>query len=472
MSDYRKQTDKTHIVTLTSQVTNATWGQKVATVGDKVKFFVQTGFVGNGSDIEIEVEDKSGKKLEKLKAQVYGDQFAGFYAIPEKAKEEITFTAKLKKHGLTMKSGAMIVVPLIKVTNLKWGQKEARRGDIVKLSADVVGLPDETGGMIIIYEYDQDGAHDFITKFPCRVKNKKVEAEWEYEYHEDTDEIPTQQEKEKYGKNYNPPEYFFVIDFYGQRFGDKQESELLLFRDWIEVLLTNGPEEPIPDEPYILSLPDGNSIEGKTDKEGRIKKENISPGNVWIEFPGLFNLVIMDKGKQIEGRDRGTQKIDIFSLLGGKPYKSRPVKIDKFKEQDIDNEEFDELEYDDQFTEPLERSQIVYFEGEKALEHPKYYKVAGAHRVSGFIHHVSVMHCITVCILTSSHEVIRQPIDYRLNDKRGKCVMIGQTIDGMIYYDEVGIGVYELIIDNQSYWVPSSDEANAVELVLLRSSKK
>jgi hypothetical protein len=288
MADYRKQTDNAHTITLTSQITNASWGQKVATVGDKVKFFVQTHFVGNGSEIEIEVEDKKCKKVEKLKGQVFGDQYWGSLVIPEKAKEEITFSAKLPKHGLIMKSGTMIVFPLIKVTNMKWGQKEARRGDIVKLSADIDGLPDDAEVMILIYEYDQDGAHDFITKFPCWVKNKRLQTEWEYEYHEDTDEIPTDEEMKKYGKRYNPPEYFFVIDFRGQRFGDKQESKLLEFKDWIEVeLKAKLTGYPISDEEYIIILPDGKEIKGRLDDDGFAHIEDIPPGKFKVTFPEL-----------------------------------------------------------------------------------------------------------------------------------------------------------------------------------------
>jgi len=253
-------------------------------VGDKVKFFVQMHFVGNGSEIEIEVEDKKSKKVEKLKGQVFGDQFAGSLVIPEKAKEEITFTAKLPKHGLTMKSGVLVVFPLIKVTNMKWGQKEARRGDVVKLSADIDGLPDETEVMIRIYEYDRDSAPDFITKFPCRVKNKRIQAEWEYEYHEDTDEIPTLEEMQKYGKSYNPPEYFFVIDFHGQRFGDKQESKLLEFKDWIELALYDGAGNKMKDIEYKMILPDGNQRNGKLDASGYAKEDNIPPGNVTVKW--------------------------------------------------------------------------------------------------------------------------------------------------------------------------------------------
>jgi hypothetical protein len=295
MSEYKKQTDEVHEVKLDSKITNVNWKQKIATVGDTVSFFVQTHYVGSGSEIEVKFEDKKGKirlstgdEPGKMKGtvsgKVYGDQFMGTIVVPEKAREELKFTVKLNKHGLEMKSKPIPVFPKINVTNLKWGQKEARRGDIVKISADVENLPDEAEVMIIIYEYDQDGAHDFITKFPSRVKNKKIETEWEFEYHEDTDEIPTQEEEEKYGKNYNPPEYFFVIDTYGQIFGDEQESGLLEFKDWIELVLFDGTGAEIPDIGYRLKLPDGNQRSGKLDENGYAKEDDIPPGKVTIEW--------------------------------------------------------------------------------------------------------------------------------------------------------------------------------------------
>lgn len=300
MPEYKKQTDKIHEIKLDSKITNVNWRQKSVVVGNKVSFFIQTHYVGNESDIEIKFEDKKGKvkvstidNPKKTKGsitdKIYGNQYMGTIIVPEKAKEELKFTVKLKKHNIEMKSKPIKVYPKVNITNLKWSQKEARRGDIVKLSADVENLPDAEEIMILIYEYDQDGAHDFITKFPCPVKNKKIETEWEYEYHEDTDEIPTQKEKEKYGKNYNHPEYFFVIDFYGQRFGDNQESKLLEFKDWIEFELIDTSGNPIKEEEYELTFADGTKKKGKLDKEGKVRIEDVPPGKAEIIYPKLFS---------------------------------------------------------------------------------------------------------------------------------------------------------------------------------------
>ena len=244
-------------------------------------------FVGSGSEIEIEIEDKKGNKAQPIKGQVFGDYFAGSFIIPDTMKEEITFTAKLSKHGLQMKSKAMTVFPLIKVTNMKWGQKEAKREDVVKLSADIEGVQNDTEVMILIYEYDRDGAHDFITKFPCPVKNKKINAEWEYDYHADTDEIPTDEEKKKYGAKYNPPEYFFMVAVDGKKIGEKQESGLLTFKDRVEFTVFGPDGKPCANKKYTLTLADGTKKNGSLDSEGKAVVDDVAPGRYTIEVEDI-----------------------------------------------------------------------------------------------------------------------------------------------------------------------------------------
>jgi len=285
MKEYKKSTDEIQSITLESQITHALWRSSLAFVEETIPLEVLTHFVGNGSKIEVKVEDKKGKKVGEIKGEVYGNYFGGTVIVPKKAREEITFTAKLPDHGIELKSDPVVVIPLFEVTNQKWGQKEARRGDVVKLTADVKEAPDGLEYMIYIYEYDQDSAHDFITKFPCRVKDQNLEAEWEYEYHEDTDEIPTEEEKKKYGGKYNPPEYFWVAELGGKRFGDDQESGLLEFKDWLIIELYDDENNLIPNEKFIIHLPDGTKKKGSLNSKGFSKLEDLPPGKVEIEYP-------------------------------------------------------------------------------------------------------------------------------------------------------------------------------------------
>jgi hypothetical protein len=278
--EYKKQIDKEHKEPLESEIVRAVWFGKVACVGSQLGFDVWTHFVGTGSDIEVKIEDKKGKKIEKIKGKVFGDKFGGSLIVPEKAKEELTFTAKLSKHGLEKKSGP---VRLIKVSNLRWGQEEARRGDSVKISADIEGMHEGSEVMVYIYEHDQDGAHDFITKFPVPVKDKKIETEWGYEYHEDTDDIPTEDELQPEGRKYNYPEYFFMLNIDAC----KVKSDLLRFKDWIKFGLRDAYGDPIKDAKFVVIYADGTKKEGRLDSNGKAKLEDVPPGPYKIDFPDI-----------------------------------------------------------------------------------------------------------------------------------------------------------------------------------------
>jgi hypothetical protein len=275
---YKKQSDKFHEIKLDSKIMSVYWKQKMATGGGTVSFFVQTHFVGNGSTLKIELIDQSGKTFGKYEEKISGNRFWAQVQVPADAKDALYANIKMPKHGLEMKSNPLIILPPIEIENLKWDKKEARRGDVLKMTADVKGAPDGTEAEIEIWEHDADGVHDLITKFPVLVKNSKVEAKWEFEYHEDTDEIPTEEESEK---GYNPPEYFFRI-----RVGEViSDSDLLEFKDWIVIRLKDLDGSPIPDADFILHLPDGSEKKGKLDSDGYSKVENIPPGKFLVEFP-------------------------------------------------------------------------------------------------------------------------------------------------------------------------------------------
>jgi protocatechuate 3,4-dioxygenase beta subunit len=167
---------------------------------------------------------------------------------------------------------------LIEISNAKWDKEEARRGDVLLLSADVKGARDGTEAQIEIWEHDADGNHDFIEKFLVQVKNEKVETEWKFEYNEDTDEISTAEESEK---GYNPPEYFFRVTAKGET----TESGLLRFRDWIEIRLLDGHGEPVAGAEYVILFADGSKTQGKLDKHGSATINDVPPGPYWLQFP-------------------------------------------------------------------------------------------------------------------------------------------------------------------------------------------
>lgn len=284
MSEYQGQTDQVHEVKLTSVISQAMWDRPMSWAGEDVGILVFTHFVGDGSEIRITIRNDSGSRLDRIEDKVYGNRFKGTWTISNKAKDAIYFEAELRKHSLKKESEKMRIIPPIEITNAKWSQQEARRGDILTLTADVKEVPDGTEALIEIYEHDEDGAHDFITKIPVYVEANKIEIEWQYEYHEDTDDIPTAAESEK---GYNPPEYFFRVKI-GKVMA---ESGLLEFKDWVEFVFLDDSENPIEGMEVTLQAPDGSELKKTSDSDGKIEIKDALPGKYEIisqELPDSY----------------------------------------------------------------------------------------------------------------------------------------------------------------------------------------
>jgi hypothetical protein len=276
MSEHKGGTDAAHKIKLESEIQRARWLVPVVAAGATARFEVVTLWVGDGAAIEIEVK-KGGKKLGTVEGAVGGGRFESTIEVPEGTDGEITFEAELPKHKLKAKSNPLRVKPGRSVANARWDREEARRGDVVKLSADTKGLREGESVKLTIYEHDDDGAHDLITELTGTVTGNRVEAEWEYEYHEDTDEIPSHDETEK---GYSPPEYFFRADVGGVT----ADSGLLAFQDWVAISLAVG-GRPGAQEEYVLHMPDGSERRGKLDDQGQAKEKDVPPGTFRVEFP-------------------------------------------------------------------------------------------------------------------------------------------------------------------------------------------
>lgn len=256
-------------------------------VGSDAGILVYTHFVGEGSDIRITIHNESGKRLDRIEGKVYANRFRETWTVPDGGKDAVYFEAELRDHGLKEQSEEMAVWPPVKITNLKWSQQEVRRGDIVGLTADVDEVPDGTEALIEIYEHDTGGAHDLVTKFPVLVEDNKVEAEWAFEYPGDINEIPTFEESEN---GYQPPLYFFRVKI-GKASPD---SDLLEFKDWIEITLEDEDEESTANLEYVIYLADGSERKGALDEEGYAREEDVSPGRAKVEFPKLKDMTELE----------------------------------------------------------------------------------------------------------------------------------------------------------------------------------
>ncbi|MBD3331898.1 hypothetical protein GF356_03525 [candidate division GN15 bacterium] len=309
MSDlvFKRSTDTEHEIKLDSTLVSANWLVPKAPAGLPARFEVTTAFVGNGAKIKVLGTSEKGAKLGQVTGKVRSNRFVGELTVPESAElgDKVYFTVDLSGNGLSGESDRIPVIPPVRVANMRWSSDVARRGEILSMTADASGLPSGSEVEVVVYEYDSDGAHDRIVAIPTQVANNRIEVQWEYEFHEDTDDIPTQEQLDQYDAKYHPPEYFFTVRFNDQEFGTNQESGLLEFKDWIELELADANDNPLANEKYILTLPDGTKREGELDADGHARIEDVPPGPVAITFPRV-------QEHEIVGEETGDSEADQF----------------------------------------------------------------------------------------------------------------------------------------------------------------
>jgi len=288
MATYRGRTDEMTQVTLPSAIEIVAWDRPRAAPGARVGLDVRTRFVGNGAQAQVQLRDGSGTRFQTFAEGITASRLRADVLVPRDARDSLVAEVRLPNHGLQASSPPLPLTPPIAVRDATWRKDgaeaaESRRGDVLALTAAVDGAPDGLEAEIAIFEHDADGAHDLITRFPVIVRHQQVEAEWEFEYHEDTDDLPTDDETED---GYRPPEYFFEVDVGGVR----EESDRLEFQDWVELHRTDADGAPISGANYILHLADGTTREGSLDASGTAREDGLPPGPLRVEFPDRETL--------------------------------------------------------------------------------------------------------------------------------------------------------------------------------------
>lgn len=285
-STFTKHSDQKHRIKLESNLIYALWTCKRAFAGCDAPFEVRTSLVGEGAEIKIRLKNDSGKTLDKKTDKIFANRYRGTVAVPSKvgADDMLFLEVELPKHGINGESNQVPASPCIQVESMQWGWQEVRRGDIVKLQAKFIDLPDTTEALVAIYEYDKDGNHDPVATLSTEISNSRMELSWEFQYQADTGQIPMEVEVKPYDKTYRHPEYFFVIVIEGARIGVKQESGLMKFMDSFEKILVDGYGQLMKDHEVEIYLSDGTSQKAKTDSEGKLTVKDVPPGPVYINY--------------------------------------------------------------------------------------------------------------------------------------------------------------------------------------------
>ncbi|MFZ0456160.1 MAG: hypothetical protein WCE54_05435 [Ignavibacteriaceae bacterium] len=277
MNKHSGETDKVQKIKLTSSIEQVMWTKNSAAPGAVVGLDVYTQFVGINSDVSIEISDKSGKKFDTIKSKLFGNRFFIELTVPEKAKEELFAEVKLSKHSLNKKSNSLYLFPPVKISNTKWEKKTTFLGDILKIKADISGLADGNEAEVQIWEHHPDDVHELITKFPSIIKNKKVEAEWEFQYSGKAEALLAEVEN----GNDKAPQFFYRI-----KAAEITADSDLISMNWFYVELADDDGTLYPDEKFLLELPDSTIREDRLDGYGKYFCFDFEKnGEFKIKFP-------------------------------------------------------------------------------------------------------------------------------------------------------------------------------------------
>jgi hypothetical protein len=58
-------------------------------------------------------------------------------------------------------------------------------------------------------------------------------------------------------------------------------------KTWIEIVLVDENNRPVPHERFWLQFPDGSTLEDRLDDAGTARVEEVDPGNCLVSFPDL-----------------------------------------------------------------------------------------------------------------------------------------------------------------------------------------
>ncbi len=75
MSDHKGNTGKSNKIKLKSSIDRVIWTAGIGCNGAEVGLEINTHFVGNNSEVKIEISDASGKVLDTIKTKIAGNYF-------------------------------------------------------------------------------------------------------------------------------------------------------------------------------------------------------------------------------------------------------------------------------------------------------------------------------------------------------------------------------------------------------------
>jgi hypothetical protein len=287
MPTFQVPTDTAHKIKLESHLIYALWMNKRAHAGQEAQVEVKTSLVGNGAKIKITCKNENGKKLDKVEGVVFNNKFEGVVLIPDNVKsdEMIFFEAELPKHSLKGESNLIPVRPAIKVSQLQWDRPEVKRKDVVTLTCQFQsGVEDDDDAAVLIYERNPNSCDIKVVSIPTVIENNKIEMQWEFDYQDETEQIPTDDEMKPYKKKYAQPQFYFIVTVDGVKVGENRESGVLKFVEELTLECANTDVHTAADVSYSVLMADGKEVTGSFGSDPKTTIPGIKPGPLEIQL--------------------------------------------------------------------------------------------------------------------------------------------------------------------------------------------
>ena len=247
--------------------------------------------------------------------------------------------------------------------------------------------------------------------------------------------------------------------------------------DFIDIWVTNGLVAPYADEPYLITLPDGEERTGNLDGDGRLRIDEVKHGSFSLALPGIFDATILRDGERLPEVGSGTP-LPLPSppiASSGAPSSDPDEDDEEDEEDDWDDDDDDDDDYefdrygvgdafdDDPFDGP-EEGLAQYNDRPETAASYAFYDLRG---MTGCAYQLATLHCISVRMIKPDGQWVRGNVAYELHSPDAGLVASAEAEDGIIFVDDVPIGQYELLVDNLYYDVSSSAHARNYALIQL-----
>ena len=218
-----------------------------------------------GHFLDVKFVDKAGKPIKGVKYDM---------KAPDGNVSKGLLGGQIKKTGI---QEGNYEIQLKGITKAEWSKTEAKVGDKVKLKVETAGIDSGETAKLNIFVKDINRADEPLASLESQVSGDSVEVEWLMQIDDRLLEICSNKAE---GGGYSQPLFYFTV----QIAEHLRKSNMLKYKDWVEVTLKDEDGNAIPNKKFKAYLPDGRIEEGKLDSQGKAKIENVPPGKVNVKF--------------------------------------------------------------------------------------------------------------------------------------------------------------------------------------------